>query len=137
MRSHLPPLYEPSGGLLESTRAMYAVIETGGKQYRVEPGDVIDVERLAREDEERVVFDRVLMIGGSESVEVGTPLVAGAEVNAVAVGEVRGRKVQVFKRKRRKGYRRKTGHRQDYLRVRIEGIQGAGNTASSAAGEEE
>jgi len=103
---------------------MYAVIETGGKQYRVEPGDVIDVELLGTSDEsDAIVFDRVLLVAGGDDVRVGAPLVEGAQVKATSLSEVRGRKVLVFKRKKRKGYRRKNGHRQDLLRVRIDTIQ--------------
>jgi len=103
---------------------MYAVIETGGKQYRVEPGDVIDVELLpATGDEDKVIFDRVLMVGGDGDVKVGDPVLSGAEVAAVRVADIRAPKILVFKKKRRKGYRRKNGHRQDLLRVRIENIQ--------------
>ncbi len=103
---------------------MYAVIETGGKQYRVQAGDVIDVERLsAASAEEPVVFDRVLMVDDGGDVKVGDPIVEGARVNGVLLGPVRGRKVTVFKMKRRKGYRRKNGHRQDLHQVRIEDIQ--------------
>lgn len=101
---------------------MYAVIETGGKQYRVEPGDVLDVELLGVE-EETVEFDRVLMVSGDAGVQVGAPTVAGATVTATRLDQVRGPKVIVFKMKRRKGYRRHNGHRQDYDRVRIESIQ--------------
>jgi large subunit ribosomal protein L21 len=103
---------------------MYALIETGGKQYRVAPGDVLDVERLQGTGEagDSVEFDRVLMVSGDDGVTVGTPTVAGATVRASVVGEVRGPKIRVFKMKRRKGYRRTRGHRQDLLRVRIEGI---------------
>lgn len=104
---------------------MYAVIETGGKQYRVAPGDVIDVERLPRTDEtdEKVEFDRVLLVSGEEGVKVGRPVVDGATVSGSLVREVRGPKIRVFKMKRRKGYRRTRGHRQDLLRVRIEEIR--------------
>ena len=104
---------------------MYAVIETGGKQYRVHAGDVIDVEKLEPADAEpgdAVEFDRVLLIGGDSGVQVGQPLVDGAKVEAVRVGAVRGEKITVFKMKRRKGYRRRRGHRQDLTRVRIEKI---------------
>ena len=105
---------------------MYAVIETGGKQYRVQPGDVIDVERFAPDSQEpeSVVFDRVLLVGGEDAeVQIGDPVVAGARVSGVRVAEVRGPKLKIFKMKRRKGYRRKRGHRQDLLRGRIDGIQ--------------
>lgn len=113
---------------------MYAVIETGGKQYRVTPGDVIDVERdAAVGDDGAVRFERVLMVGGDGDVQVGTPLVEGALVRASLVGEVRGPKIKVFKMKRRKGYRRTAGHRQDLLRVKIDGIDGAGESKARPA----
>jgi len=104
---------------------MYAVIETGGKQYRVEAGDVIDVELLAAASAERpeIVFDRVLMVADGDDVKLGQPLVDGAQVNGVLIDPVRARKVLVFKMKRRKGYRRKNGHRQDLHGVKIHDIQ--------------
>ena len=103
---------------------MYAVIETGGKQYRVVQGDVIDVERMdgVDGDSESVTFDRVLMIGG-DAPQVGTPTVSGALVTGRLMDAVRGPKIRVFKKKRRKGYKRLAGHRQDLLRVRIEKIE--------------
>ena len=104
---------------------MYAVIETGGKQYRVQAGDVIDVERLPAVSEEQpeVVFDRVLLVDDGGDVKVGAPVVEGAQVQGVLRQPVRGRKITVFKMKRRKGYRRKNGHRQDLHRVEIKDIQ--------------
>ena len=102
---------------------MYAVIETGGKQYRVQAGDEIDIERLPLGDDENIVFDRVLMTGEEGDIQVGSPTLEGATVNATLVREFRGPKVLVFKMKRRKGYRRKNGHRQNLLRVRIQDIQ--------------
>ncbi len=102
---------------------MYAVIETGGKQYRVVPGDVIDVELLAPSEDSEIVFERVLMVGDGGDVKVGDPLVEGAQVHGVRLREVRGRKVTVFKMKRRTGYRRKNGHRQNLLQVEIKDIQ--------------
>jgi large subunit ribosomal protein L21 len=104
---------------------MYAVIETGGKQYRVAPGDVIDVERLADagEGDGSIRFDRVLMVTGDNGAQLGNPVVQGALVTASRVGEVRGPKIRVFKKKKRTTYRRTKGHRQDLLRVRIEGIE--------------
>ena len=103
---------------------MYAVIETGGKQYRVQQGDVIDVERSAATgDDGTIEFDRVLMIGGDGDAKVGSPTVSGATVSGVLEEEIKGPKIRVFKRKRRKGYRRSQGHRQDLLRVRIEKIE--------------
>ena len=103
---------------------MYAVIETGGKQYRVQEGDILDVERISgvSGEQKEVVFDRVLLVGDGDDIKVGQPVVEGARVNAELVNEVRGPKVIVFKFKRRKQYRRKNGHRQDLHRVRIQGI---------------
>ncbi len=104
---------------------MYAVIESGGKQYRVEKGDVIDIEltETSGKKDDTVTFDRVLMIGGDGSPRVGTPLVDGASVSGELVDRVRGAKVRVFKKKRRKGYKRLRGHRQELLRVRIDSIE--------------
>jgi large subunit ribosomal protein L21 len=102
---------------------MYAIIETGGKQYRVSAGDTIEIERGAPTDGDRIEFSRVLLVGGDGSVRTGTPAVEGAVVRGVALGETRGPKIRVFKKKKRKGYRRTRGHRQDLLRVRIEGIE--------------
>lgn len=101
---------------------MYAVIETGGKQYRVAPGDIIDIERLPGTEDD-IVFDRVLMVADDDGVQVGTPVVEGAQVKGLRLAERRGRKVTVFKFKKRKQYRRKVGHRQNLLRVRIQGIE--------------
>ena len=117
---------------------MYAVIETGGKQYRVEPGDVIDVELtpVSGKKVQKVKFDRVLLVGDDKDVKVGTPVVAGAEVTGVLVNEVRGPKVRVFKMKRRKGYRRTRGHRQDLLRVKIDNIKASRASAGKAKQEE-
>lgn len=105
---------------------MYAVIESGGKQYRVAPGDMIEVELLASsgEDEKKEIrFDRVLLVSGDNGLRVGNPVVEGASVKASFVGALRGPKIRVFKFKKRKQYRRTKGHRQNLLRVRIEGIE--------------
>ena len=102
---------------------MYAIIETGGKQYRVEGGDVLDVEIDASSEGDSISFDRVLLIGNEGKVTVGDPHLANASVSATAVADIRAPKVLVFKKKRRKGYRRTQGHRQNLLRVRIDGIQ--------------
>ncbi|MDR7533967.1 MAG: 50S ribosomal protein L21 [Armatimonadota bacterium] len=102
---------------------MYAVIETGGKQLTVREGDVVRVERLEAAPGALVTFDRVLLVGG-EAVRVGTPLVAGARVEARVVRQGRGRKLMVVKFKAKSHYRRKTGHRQDFTEVRIEKIAG-------------
>ena len=105
---------------------MYALIETGGKQYRVAPGDVVDVELVAAAGGpgDAIEFDRVLLVSGDDGVRVGQPVVDGAVVRASVVDRVRGPKIRVFKMKRRKHYRRTRGHRQDLVRVKIEGIQG-------------
>jgi large subunit ribosomal protein L21 len=103
---------------------MYAVIETGGKQYRVEPGEILDVECLPGAADGGVEFDRVLLVSGESGVRVGAPAVDGARVRATVLGEVRGPKIRVFKMKRRKQYRRTRGHRQDLSRIRIDEISG-------------
>jgi len=101
---------------------MYAIIETGGKQYRVAAGDVIEVERGVGAAGDTIEFARVLMVGGDGGVRVGSPALESTTVRGVALAEIRGPKIRVFKKKRRKQYRRTNGHRQNLLRVRIEGI---------------
>ena len=101
---------------------MYAVIRTGGKQYRVSEGDKVRVEKLTGEVGEYLKFPEVLMLGG-DKVAVGTPLVKGAEVTAQIVAQGRGKKIIVYKIKRRKTYRRKAGHRQAYTELQVTGIQ--------------
>lgn len=104
-------------------QTMYAVIKTGGKQYRVSEGDRIRVEKLPGEVGSDITFDEVLMLGG-EKVAVGTPRVDGASVKATIVAQDRAKKVIVFKYKRRKGYRRKYGHRQPFTELKITGVAG-------------
>ena len=99
---------------------MYAIIETGGKQYRVEPGMVLDVEKLEAE-ESKVVFDRVLLVSDGKKFSVGTPTV-DATVTAQVLDEVKGDKVLAFKKKKRKDWKWARGHRQNYTRVRIDEI---------------
>ena len=103
---------------------MYAVIRTGGKQARVTAGDRIRVEKLAGAVGDRVELAEVLLLGGEGAERVGTPLVAGARVVGTITAQDRGPKLIGFKMKRRKGYRRKLGHRQPYTEIRIEGIEG-------------
>ena len=103
---------------------MFAVIESGGKQHRVEEGEVLRLEKLAAGPGETVTFDRVLLIAEGDDIKVGTPFVDGGEVTAEVVGEGRGDKVTVIKFKRRKNYHRKQGHRQSYPEVRVTGIRG-------------
>ncbi|HKA86241.1 MAG TPA: 50S ribosomal protein L21 [Haliangiales bacterium] len=101
---------------------MYAVIRTGGKQYRVEPGATIRVEKLEGDKGKALEFTDVLLVADGADVKVGAPLVSGAKVTAEIVGQELGPKLLVFKFRRRKGYRRKTGHRQQYTAVKITGI---------------
>jgi large subunit ribosomal protein L21 len=102
---------------------VYAIIETGSKQYRVQPGDTLDIELLeGAQDQQTIEFDRVLLVGDGEKVQIGTPVVAGAKVVAKSQGRLRGPKIDIVKYKRRKGYRLKTGHRQELLRVQIDQI---------------
>jgi large subunit ribosomal protein L21 len=100
----------------------YAIIETGGKQYRVAVGDTLSIEKLSVEPGTGITFDRVLMVGGDGSARVGTPLVAGATVQAQVEQQYRGPKIVVFKYKPKKRYRRRTGHRQSLTRVAITAI---------------
>ena len=98
---------------------MYAVIQTGGKQYRVQQGDVIFVEKINAQADEAVTFDEVLLVGNDGETKIGTPVVEGAKVEGKVVGQVRGEKIVVFKYKSKKNYRRKQGHRQPYTKVEI------------------
>ncbi len=102
---------------------MYAVIVTGGKQYRVKPEEVIDIESLEGEIGDKIEFSKVLAIGEGKDIKVGSPVVAGAKVAAEIVEHFRGKKLVAFKMKKRKGYRRKVGHRQNLTKVRISGIE--------------
>ena len=102
---------------------MFAIIETGGKQFRVTPGDMIRTEKLQASVGQEVEFHQVLAIQGEEGVQVGQPYVRGARVVAKVIRQGRGPKIRVFKRKRRKGYRKTIGHRQDYTGLRIQEIQ--------------
>jgi large subunit ribosomal protein L21 len=98
---------------------MYAVIKTGGKQYRVKPDDVLEIERLPGEAGDMIEFSHVLMVAGESGIEVGTPVIADAMVAAELIEQTRGDKIKVFKKKRRKHYRRTMGHRQDLSQIRI------------------
>ena len=102
---------------------MYAIIATGGKQYKVSEGDIITIEKLGVEAGEKVTFDQVLVVGG-EDLKVGEPTVSGATVEASVIKEGRAKKVIVYKYKRKTGYHKKNGHRQSFTQVKIEKING-------------
>jgi large subunit ribosomal protein L21 len=101
---------------------MYAVIKTGGKQYRVSPGDFIEVEKLPYEVGEQIELDEVLLVANGSGAKIGKPLVKGAKVKATVTLQTKGRKVIVFKYRPSKRYRLKRGHRQNYTRLRIDEI---------------
>ena len=103
---------------------MYAIIEDQGRQYTVRAGDVIRIDRKDATEREQVTFDRVLMVRDEADARIGTPTVAGAKVTATILGEIKAAKIVIRKFKRRKGYRRKQGHRQRYTQVRIDSIEG-------------
>ncbi|GGG02472.1 50S ribosomal protein L21 [Paenibacillus albidus] len=102
---------------------MYAIIETGGKQYKVQEGDVLFIEKLEAEDGASVTFDRVLAVSTEGGLNAGTPLVSGASVTAKVEKHGKGQKVVVYKYKPKKNYHKKQGHRQPYTKVTIEKIQ--------------
>jgi large subunit ribosomal protein L21 len=101
---------------------MYAVIKTGGKQYRVSAGEKLKVERIPADVGAEVVLDQVLMVSDGEQLAIGSPLISGASVQATVLAQGRGEKLRIFKMKRRKHYRKTQGHRQDYTEIRIDGI---------------
>ena len=103
---------------------MYAVIKTGGKQYRVQQGDVIFVEKLDAQADDAVSFDEVLLVGDGDQAEVGTPVVKGAKVEGKVLAQVKSRKIVVYKYKAKKNERKKQGHRQPYTKVEITAIVG-------------
>jgi large subunit ribosomal protein L21 len=111
---------------------MYAVVSTGGKQYRVEAGNELVVERVAGDAGSTITFDRVLLVGDGEAVTVGTPTVEGATVSGTVIGEALGPKLIVFKFKQKATYRRKNGHRQHMTRVRIDEISAGGKKSKPA-----
>lgn len=103
---------------------MYAIIETGGKQYRVQEGDVIRVEKIEIADGEAVKFDKVLLVSDEEKLNVGKPYVDGAVVEAVVENQGKAKKIIIFKYKSKKDYRKKQGHRQPYTQIKVEKIVG-------------
>jgi large subunit ribosomal protein L21 len=102
---------------------MYAVVKTGGKQYKVRPGQMVRVEKLEGAVGDTVALNEVLLVGGGEALQIGRPQVEGASVQAQIVEQGRAKKIIVFKKKRRKGYHKKQGHRQYYTQIRIGDIQ--------------
>ena len=103
---------------------MYAVIKTGGKQYRVTQGETLKIETVAGEVGSEIVLDKVLMVGNGDKVSVGKPMLSGATVNATIIANARHDKVKIFKMRRRKHYQKHQGHRQNYTEIRIDGIKG-------------
>jgi large subunit ribosomal protein L21 len=101
---------------------MYAVIKTGGKQYRVAPGEKIKIEQIPADVGATIVLDQVLMVADGDAVQVGTPLVSGATVSATVMSHGRGVKVKIFKMRRRKHYQKTQGHRQNYTEIRVDAI---------------
>jgi large subunit ribosomal protein L21 len=104
---------------------MYAVIKTGGKQYKVAAGEKIKVEQIAADVGQEIVFDQVLAVGDGASIQVGTPLVLGASVTVTVISHGRGDKIRIFKMRRRKHYQKRQGHRQNYTELQIGEISGA------------
>jgi large subunit ribosomal protein L21 len=103
---------------------MYAVVKTGGKQYKVAPGEKLKVEQIPADVGAEVVLDQVLMVGDGDAVRVGQPTLAGATVKAIVLAHGRGEKIRIFKMRRRKHYQKHQGHRQNYTELRIESILG-------------
>ena len=103
---------------------MYAVIKTGGKQYRVIAGEKLKVEQIPADVGAQITIDQILMLGEGESVKVGAPLVAGASITATVLSQGRHDKIKIFKMRRRKHYQRHQGHRQNYTELRIDAING-------------
>ena len=103
---------------------MYAVVKTGGKQYKVAPGEKLKVEQIPADVGAEVILDQVLMVGEGESVRLGQPVVSGATVKATVVAHGRGEKIRIFKMRRRKHYQKHQGHRQNYTEIQIDAIVG-------------
>ncbi len=115
---------------------MYAIVETGGKQYQVEEGRYVDIELLNQEADSKVVFDNIVMIVNGKKSKVGQPYVAGASVEGVVVKEDKSKKIIVFKQRPKKGYRRKYGHRQGFTRVMINKIRTSAQKKAAETTEE-
>jgi len=120
---HFRNARERSTSFSKEEISMYAIVETGGKQYKTQPGEVLRVEKLPGNVGDPVAFDKVLMLGTEDEVRVGSPLVDGARVTGRIINQDKGRKIVVFKFKRRKRYRLKKGHRQLFTAVQIDAIE--------------
>ncbi|WP_348946001.1 50S ribosomal protein L21 [Chitinibacter sp. FCG-7] len=101
---------------------MYAVVKTGGKQYKVAIGEKLKVEQIAADIDSQIVLNEVLMVADGDAVVIGAPVVAGASIKATVISQGRGEKVRIFKMRRRKHYMRRAGHRQNYTEIRIDEI---------------
>jgi large subunit ribosomal protein L21 len=101
---------------------MYAIIKTGGKQYKVAPGERLKVEQIPADVGAEIILDQVLMVGDGDSVRLGQPMLAGTTVKATVLAHGRGEKIEIFKMRRRKNYRRHQGHRQGFTELKIDGI---------------
>lgn len=101
---------------------MYAVVKTGGKQYKVAIGEKLKVEQIAADIDSQIVLNEVLMVADGDAVVIGSPVVAGASIKATVISQGRGEKVRIFKMRRRKHYMRRAGHRQNYTEIRIDAI---------------
>lgn len=101
---------------------MYAVVKTGGKQYKVVVGQKLNIEQITADVDSQIVLEEVLMVANGEAVQIGAPLVAGASIKATVVSQGRGDKVRIFKMRRRKHYMRRAGHRQNFTEIRIDAI---------------
>jgi large subunit ribosomal protein L21 len=115
---------ERASNAIQRSLLMYAVVKTGGKQYKVAPGEKLKVEQIPADVGAEVVLDQVLMVGEGESVRVGKPTVEGATVKATVVAQGRGEKIRIFKMRRRKHYQKHQGHRQNYTELKIDAIVG-------------
>jgi large subunit ribosomal protein L21 len=122
--------------ILQEADPMYAVVNTGGKQYKVQQGEVLRIEKIPGDVGNPVTFDRVMMFSDGETVSIGQPVLDNVAVEGHIVAQGKAKKILVFKYKRRKRYRRKQGHRQEFTAVQIDSIQGADSAAKASASSE-
>lgn len=137
MKNYAPGVIALNGEMIKKRGyKMYAILETGGKQYRVAEGESCRVERLPAEVGTEISFDRVLVVGEGDNLLVGSPVVAGASVKALVKSHGKGRKIIVYKYKAKKNYRRKQGHRQPYTELYIKKIEAGSNGETGSNGKE-